>query len=77
MKSKKKIDARERNQSFDDMLNDTTITHCYIRKGSYHRPGSSGYTDFRHRAGVLRNKRLFLVLNHVGLISYPNRYSRT
>jgi hypothetical protein len=52
MKSKKKIDARERNQSFDDMLNDTTITHCYIRKGSYHRPGSSGYTDFRHRAGV-------------------------
>jgi hypothetical protein len=36
----------------DGILNNETITHCYIRKGSYYRPDSCGYTDYRHRAGV-------------------------
>lgn len=43
---------RERTNELDAMLADNNITHCYIRKGSYYRPGSSGYTDMRHRAGV-------------------------
>lgn len=28
------------------------ITHCYIRKGPYYRPGSCGYTDYTVKAGV-------------------------
>ena len=36
----------------DKILNDESIVYCYIRKGSYYRPNSCGYTDFRHRAGV-------------------------
>lgn len=28
------------------------ITHCYIRKGSYYRPESCGYTDYMEKAGV-------------------------
>lgn len=28
------------------------ITHCYIRKGPYYRPGACGYTDYKAKAGV-------------------------
>lgn len=28
------------------------ITHCYISKGGYYRPGSCGYTDSQTKAGV-------------------------
>lgn len=34
------------------ILDDNGITHCYIRKGSYYRPNSCGYTDRIDRAGV-------------------------
>ena len=47
----KKYD-RQRNLELDNILSDKTITHCYIRKGSYYRPNASGYTDMLHRAGV-------------------------
>ena len=33
-------------------MNDNGIKYCYIRKGSYYKPNSCGYTDFKHRAGV-------------------------
>ncbi len=44
--------SSEREQSFINMLADNTLKFCYIKKGGYYKPGSSGYTDFRHRAGV-------------------------
>lgn len=43
---------RERIAGLNAMLTDDAITHCYIRKGNYYRPGNSGYTDFRQYAGV-------------------------
>jgi hypothetical protein len=46
------IKERERNKKLDDVLNDSSITHCYILKGNYYRPNYCGYTDFKHRAGV-------------------------
>ena len=32
------------------------ITHCYIRKGSYYRPESCGYTDYITKAGVYKKE---------------------
>jgi len=46
------LDKRERTAKLNKILEDPNITHCYIRKGRYYRPGSCGYTDFRTRAGV-------------------------
>lgn len=43
---------RKRGEYFEAILKDSTITHCYIRKGAYYRPDYCGYTDFQHRAGV-------------------------
>jgi len=43
---------RKRLYKLDSILNDPKIVYAYIQKGSYYRPGSCGYTDFRHRAGV-------------------------
>lgn len=37
------------------------ITHCYIRKGSYYRPGSCGYTDYKVKAGVYTKEE---AINH-------------
>ncbi len=48
-----RLAKRERHHLYDSILNDETITHCYIKKnGAYYRPNSCGYTDHRHRAGV-------------------------
>jgi len=46
------LSERERFKKFDVILNDESIKYCYIRKGSYYRPNSCGYTDMIHRAGV-------------------------
>lgn len=46
------IRRKERSELFDEILSNDSITHCYIRKGSYYRPDSCGYTDHRSRAGV-------------------------
>lgn len=43
---------RERDLLLENILNDANIKYCYIKKGSYYRPNSCGYTDFKHRAGV-------------------------
>jgi len=43
---------RERITKLDELLNNENIKFCYIKKGSYYKPGSCGYTDFKHRAGV-------------------------
>lgn len=43
---------RERLKELNSFLTDEKITHCYIVKGNYYKPGSYGYTDFKHRAGV-------------------------
>ncbi len=39
-------------KELNKIAKDPAITHCYISKGSYYRPGAAGYTDFRHKAGV-------------------------
>lgn len=41
-------------KELDALAADASVTHCYISKGMYYRPGSCGYTDFRHRAGVYK-----------------------
>jgi hypothetical protein len=47
------LKKRKRWAILDNILNDTDIEFCYIKKrGSYYRPHSCGYTDFQHRAGV-------------------------
>lgn len=44
---------RERLNNFDAILNDASVSHCYIRKhGSYYRPDACGYTIMRAIAGV-------------------------
>mgnify|MGYP003635187848 CR=1 FL=1 len=43
---------RKKVVKLENMLEDKSITHCYIKKGGYYRPGGAGYTDFRTRAGV-------------------------
>lgn len=43
---------RERLSLLENILNDKNIKYCYIKKGSYYRPNSCGYTDFQYRAGV-------------------------
>jgi len=47
-----KLDEIKRLSILDEILNNQHIQYCYIRKGSYYRPNSCGYTDFKHRAGV-------------------------
>jgi len=43
---------RERSLLLENISNDTSINYCYIKKGSYYRPNSCGYTDYKYRAGV-------------------------
>lgn len=43
---------RDRVEKLNKILTDSSISHCYIRKGSYYGPGHSGYTDFIQYAGV-------------------------
>lgn len=46
------LSERERINALDEILNDESIEFCYIKKGSYYRPNSCGYTDYRIFAGV-------------------------
>jgi hypothetical protein len=47
------IQKRKRNEYFDTILNNESVSHCYIRKhGSYYRPNASGYTSFQVFAGI-------------------------
>jgi len=46
------LKERKRLSEFNLILDNKSIKYCYIRKGSYYRPNSCGYTDFVHRAGV-------------------------
>lgn len=48
---------RERIFKLELILFDDSISYCYIKKGLYYRPNSSGYTDFRHRAGVYTKQK--------------------
>lgn len=43
---------RQRIYDLDEILNNPNIKYCYIVKGSYYRPNSCGYTDYKHKAGV-------------------------
>lgn len=40
------------------------VTHCYIKKGSYYRPNSCGYTDFQSLAGVFTKEEAISEANH-------------
>lgn len=46
------LTERERILKLDEILNNTEILYCYIKKGGYYRPNSCGYTDHLHKAGV-------------------------
>lgn len=46
------LENRKRVSALNKILEDETVKYCYIRKGAYYRPNSSGYTDYLHRAGV-------------------------
>jgi hypothetical protein len=46
------IEERERIARLDEILNNPNIIYCYIRKGSYYRPNSCGYTSHLEEAGV-------------------------
>lgn len=43
---------RRRLSKLDEILMNPSVKYCYIRKGSYYRPNSCGYTDYKHKAGV-------------------------
>jgi hypothetical protein len=47
---------KKRLATLEGILKDDNISHCYIRKGSYYRPNSCGYTDMQHRAGIFTKK---------------------
>lgn len=47
-----RLRERERLESLQEILDNNSIKFCYIKKGSYYRPNSCGYTDFTHMAGV-------------------------
>lgn len=53
----KKLRDRDRESELNKILDDDSISHCYIKKGSYYRPNSCGYTDFIHRAGVFTKQK--------------------
>lgn len=44
--------SRKRDNILDGILADKDINYCYIRKGSYYRPNSCGYTGVKQQAGV-------------------------
>lgn len=46
------LTERKRLSDLQEILDNESIKYCYIRKGSYYKPNSCGYTDFRHRAGI-------------------------
>lgn len=46
------LHERKRIFELDLILCDDMISHCYIRKGYYYNPNSSGYTAFINKAGV-------------------------
>lgn len=46
------LSERVREVELDELLNNPDVEYCYIYKGSYYRPNSAGYTDFKTKAGV-------------------------
>lgn len=45
--------TRKREAKLKSFLDDPVLTHCYIlKRGTYYRPNSSGYTSMKHRAGI-------------------------
>lgn len=45
-------EERQRLQKLDELKNNPNVKYCYIKKGSYYRPNSCGYTSLRYEAGV-------------------------
>lgn len=43
---------RKRLEYFQAILDDESVSHCYIRKGSYYRPRAAGYTSYLCFAGI-------------------------
>lgn len=56
---------RIRIAELDKILEDSSISYCYIKKGSYYRPNSCGYTDFITNAGVYTKKDAVLYAKSV------------
>lgn len=46
------LDERERILKLNQILENDNVKYCYIKKGNYYRPNSSGYTDYAIWAGV-------------------------
>lgn len=47
-----KIHEKKRLDKLEEILKDGSVSHYYIKKGGYYRPGGAGYTDFKSRAGI-------------------------
>lgn len=51
------IKQKEREEKLNAILVDDNIKYCYIKKGgSYYRPNSCGYTEYKYRAGVYKKE---------------------
>ena len=47
----------ENDKKLDEILNDSSITHCYkMKRGVYYGWNNSGYVSFKHVAGVYPKK---------------------
>jgi hypothetical protein len=46
------IEDERKNEGLQEILDNPSITHCYIKKGPYYRPNYCGYTDHLYRAGI-------------------------
>lgn len=46
------LSERLRIAKLDEILNNPNVKYCYIYKNGYYRPNSSGYTSYKHEAGV-------------------------
>lgn len=47
------LEEEEKNKYLESILNDKSISHCYIKKnGYYYKPNSVGYTEYIAKAGV-------------------------
>lgn len=50
------LNERDRQKGLDDILKDSKIKYCYIKKGIYYRPSYAGYTEHKKFAGVYPKK---------------------
>lgn len=60
------IKQHKKDQKLFEILDDESITHCYIKKGPYYCPNYCGYTDHLHEAGVYTKEA---AIDHVRFVN--------